>query len=93
MRQLEDLDYADDIALISSTWAQAQTKLERPGGNSIGPGLKINVDKSKSLRLNARRQHPLKINACNIEFTESFVYHGATFDNSGGAEQDIRRRL
>ena len=29
MRQLEDLDYADDIALISSTWTQAQTKLER----------------------------------------------------------------
>ena len=31
MRQLEDLDYADDIALISITWTQAQTKLERLG--------------------------------------------------------------
>ena len=34
-RQLvEDLDYADDIALISSTWKQAQTKLDRLGSNS-----------------------------------------------------------
>ena len=31
MRQLEDLDYADDIAFISSTWTQAQTKIERLG--------------------------------------------------------------
>ena len=30
-RQFEDLDYDDDTALISSTWAQAQTKLEIEG--------------------------------------------------------------
>ena len=67
MRQLEDLDYADDIALISSTWTQAQTKLERLGSNSEGTGLKINIDKTKMLRLNARRQDPIKINGINVE--------------------------
>ena len=63
MRQPEDLDYADDIALISSTWTQTQTKLERLGSNSEGTGLKINIDKTKMLRLNARRQDPIKIMA------------------------------
>ena len=29
VRQLEDLNYADDIAFISNTWTQAETKLGR----------------------------------------------------------------
>ena len=58
MRQLQDLDYADDIALISSTWTQMQMKLERLGRNSDGMGLKINIDKTKVLSLNAMRQDP-----------------------------------
>ncbi|KAL9960526.1 hypothetical protein ACROYT_G033998 [Oculina patagonica] len=92
MRQFEDLDYADDIALISSTWAQAQTKLERLGSNSEGTGLKINIDKTKVLRLNARRQDPMKINGTDVEDTDSFVYLGATVYNLGGADLDIRSR-
>lgn len=38
-------------------------------------------------RLNARWQHPFKINAPDVEFTKSFVYHGTAFDISGRAEQ------
>ena len=93
MRQLEDLDYADDIVLICSTWAQAQMKLERLGKNSEGTGLKINIDKTKVLRLNARRQDPIKINGTDVEDTYSFVYLGAIVNNLGGTEQDIRRRI
>ena len=93
MRQLEDLDFADDIALISSTWTQAQTKVQRLGRNSEGTGLKINIDKTKVLRLNAKRQDPIKINGIDVEDTDSFGYLGAIVNNSGGAEQDIRRRL
>ena len=47
MRPLEDLGYADDTALISSTWTQAQTKVKRLGRNSEGTGLKIDIDKTK----------------------------------------------
>ncbi|KAL9952797.1 hypothetical protein ACROYT_G040105 [Oculina patagonica] len=66
MRQLEDLDHADDIALISSTWTQAQTKLERLGSISEGTGLKINIDKTNVLRLDARKQDPIKINGTDV---------------------------
>ena len=50
MGQLKDLDYADAIVLISSTWTQAQTKLEdweatvkvgAIGNNSGGAGQEI----------------------------------------------------
>ena len=77
MRQLEDLDYFDDFAIIPSTWTQAQTKLERLGRKSEGTGLKININKTKMLRLNARRQDLIKINGTDVEDTDSFVYLGA----------------
>ena len=79
MTQLEDLDYADDIALISSTWAQAQTKVERLGRNSEGTCLKINIYKTKVLRLSAKRQGPVKINGIDGEdmYTDCFVHLGA----------------
>ena len=56
MRQLEELDFADDKVLISSIRRQAQMKAERLGRNSEGTDLKINIDKTKMLKLNARRQ-------------------------------------
>ena len=94
IRQLEDLNFAGDIPLISSTWTQImQIKLERLGRNSEGTGLKINIDKTKVLRLNARRQDPIKINGTDVEDTDSFVYLGAIVNNLGGTEQDIRRRI
>ena len=45
------------------------------------------------LRLNARRQDPIKINGTDVEDTDSFVYLGDIVNNVGGAEQDIRSRL
>ena len=38
--------------------------------------MKINVNKTKMLRLNARRQDPIKINGTDVEDTDSFVYLG-----------------
>ena len=93
MRQLEDVDFSDDIALISNTWTQTQTKVERLGRNGVGTGLKINIGKTKVLRLNAERQYPMEINGIDVEDTDSFVYLRAIVNNSGGAEQDTRRRL
>ena len=93
MRQLKDLDYADDIALISSRSKQAQSKLDRLGSNSKATALKINIDKTKVLGLHARRQDRIKINGTDVEDIDSFVYLGAVVNNLGGAEEDIRSRL
>ena len=45
------------------------------------------------LRLDTRRQDPIKINGTDVEDTDSFVYLGAIVNNLGGTEQDIRSRL
>ena len=50
--KLEDLDFADDIALISSTREQIQQKVRNLSTNSKGIGLKINAEKTKLLTLN-----------------------------------------
>ena len=68
-------------------WKQAQTKLDRLGSNSEGTALKINIDKTKVLRLNARRLDRTMINGTDVEDTDSFVYLEAVVNNLGGAEE------
>ena len=43
---LEDLDFADDLALISSTFTQIQSKINHLSSNGKGTGLKINTKKT-----------------------------------------------
>ena len=50
--KLEGLDFADDLALLSSTRRQLQLKNERLSNASKGTGLKINITKSKIMRFN-----------------------------------------
>ena len=52
--QLEDLDFADDIALLSSTRQHIQTKTDKLTHEAERVGLKVNVDKYKLLRITHR---------------------------------------
>ena len=49
---LDDLDYADDVALMSSRFADLQEKTERLAATADIVGLKINPRKTKTLRMN-----------------------------------------
>merc|ERR1712002_538989 len=51
MKTLEDLDYADDIVLLSELWNHAQKKLSNLNKYGLQTGLKIKCDKTESLRL------------------------------------------
>ena len=52
---LEDLDFADNLALISSTYTQIQIDhLNRTGK---GTGLKISTTKTKLMRINANNNN------------------------------------
>ncbi len=44
---LGDLGFADNMALISSTFAHIQKKIDRPNRNGKGTGLKISAKKTK----------------------------------------------
>ena len=90
---LEDLIFADDMGLISSTWSHMQRKTSRLERNAVYVGPKMSVKKTKVMRINARRQESIKISGSEIEDTDEFTYLGSTVTKDGGAEADIRKRL
>ena len=90
---LEDLDYADDLALISSRFRDIQDKTSRLNEVAKYTGLNINVKKTKALRVNCKVNTPLKIGDEDVEDVNQFTYLGAILDKTGGTAQDIHRRL
>ena len=90
---IEDLDYADDVALISSRFADLQEKTDRLVATAGIVGLKINPRKTKTLRINHRCTDYIRIEGEKVEDVESFVYIGSVLDKLGGTEADIKRRL
>ena len=91
--KLEDLDFADDLALLSSTSRQLQLKKERLSNASKGTGLKININKTKVMRFNAASEEKVIVNGEELEDVDSFVYLGAKVGTAGGADDDITSRL
>ena len=93
MDTLEDLDYADDIVLLSERWRHAQQKLERLNNNGQSTGLKINKKKTESLRINAGNLSAFKVGDEDVKDVETFTYLGATVTTTGGATEDINKRI
>ena len=93
MEQLEDLDFADDIALLASHWNQLQRKLNRIKQYGDQTGLRINISKTKSMCVNANNFRPFTVEGEEIEEVENFTYLGSDVNKTGGAAEDIRRRI
>jgi hypothetical protein len=91
--KLEDLDYADDIALLASTREQIQTKCNLLSKHAKSTGLKINAAKTKSMRMNTKNTQPIEIEGTVVDEVDNFVYLGATVCQTGGTNEDIRKRI
>ena len=90
---LEDLDFADDLALISSTFGQIQRKIDCLNRSGKGTGLKISTKKTKVMRINVNNNNAVLIDGQEVEDVDSFDYLGARITKHGGAEDDIKNRL
>ena len=89
----EDLDFADDVALISSTQRHVQLKTNRLVDNAERTGLRVNVGKCKDMRVNARNNEAITANGLALEDVEKFIYLGATVCKQRGGDEDIKARL
>lgn len=58
MSTQEDLDYADDLALISSKYSDIQWKTTRLKDVVRYRGLNINISKTKNMKINGKRKMP-----------------------------------
>ena len=90
---LEDLDFADDLALISSTFTQIQRKIDHLNRNGKGTGLNISTKKTKVMRINVNNNNAVIIDEQEVEDAETFDYLGARITKLGEAEDDINNPL
>ena len=67
MTKLDDLDYADDIALLSSAREQMQTKVDKLIKHAKSTGLNINASKTKVMRINANNNQAITASGEEIE--------------------------
>ena len=89
--KLTDLDYADDICLLTHSTRTMQKMLERLGKEAANAGLKINVKKTKEMRIALTNKEPLYIHNEIIEKVTQFNYLGSIIDNTenGGGHQSL----
>nr|KAG5700884.1 hypothetical protein BaRGS_012291 [Batillaria attramentaria] len=91
--QLDDLDFADDLALLSHSHSQMQDKTTRLEATSAGTGLKINRKKTELMKINTTANTPVTVGGEPIREVESFVYLGSVVDGQGGTDRDVTARI
>jgi len=91
--KLMDLDYADDICLLTHSTRTMQKMLERLEKESAKAGLKINVKETKEMCIALNNKEPLWIHNETIERVTQFTYLGSIIDNTRGTEEDIKPHI
>lgn len=78
-QRLNDLDYADDIALLESEQEKAQDQLESTIQAAGQVGLEINVEKTKQMIISPYYgpHRPLSVEGKAIEIVDDFKYLGS----------------
>lgn len=93
MEHLEDLDFADDVAYMSTRHADMQAKIDDVNAYSNVAGLKINVGKTKSMAINSVRPTEFTIDGQLVESVNAFQYLGSNISPDGGAKGDVKNRI
>ena len=92
-KQLEDLDFADDISLLSHRHQDAQEKLSRLAEEAEKTGLNINIKKTVVIRINNKKEDPITLHDEDLNEVEKFVYLGRVVNTDGGTDEDIKSRI
>ena len=88
LEQLDDLDFADDLALLSHSRQQMQAKTTQLAGTSLQT-----EGKTKILKVNATNETPIVLHGRNLEEVEAFTYLGSIIDTKGGTDADVKARI
>ncbi|VDO63506.1 unnamed protein product [Schistosoma margrebowiei] len=91
--QLDDLDFADDLALLSRTHEQIQIKIVSVAAVSASVGLNIHKRKTKVLKYNTENGNPINLDSETPEDVNSFIHLGSIIDEQGGSDADVKARI
>ena len=91
--QLEDLDYADDIALLSTTSNHLQKKAQLLTDNALKTGLQINQKKTKAMCTNLKEPPQIKIDEEELEVVTDFTYLGSNISVEKSVQKYISAKI
>ncbi|VDP57991.1 unnamed protein product [Schistosoma mattheei] len=91
--QLDDLDFADDLALLTQSQQQVQEKNTSVVPASAAVGLDIHKRNSKILRYNTTCTNPITTDGEDMEDVKTFTYLGSIIDEHGGSHADVKARI
>ena len=90
---LEDLDFADDLALLSHRMQDMRDKTQALKVQSAEVGLKINATKTKLMRIGTKRDNGVSVLGVPIEEVDEFIYLGSIVSKKGRTDEDIQARI
>ena len=90
---LEDLDFADDMALLSHRIQDMRDKTRALEVQSAKVGLKINATKTKLMRIGTKRGDSVSVAGERVEEVDEFTYLGSIVSKRGGTDEDIQARI
>ncbi|VDO86664.1 unnamed protein product [Schistosoma curassoni] len=91
--QLDDLDFTDDLALLSHTQEQMQLKTASVAAVSASVGPNIHKGKTEVLKYNTGNTNPIIPDGETLEDVESFTCLGSIIDGQGESDADIKARI
>ena len=92
-RQLEDIEFADDLCLLSHKIMHMRQKVNTLKRNAERVGLSINVGKTKEMRVKTpANTNKIKCGEETIERVKQLRYLGSIVSESGGTEEDVIER-
>ncbi|XP_056017320.1 uncharacterized protein LOC130053779 [Ostrea edulis] len=90
--RLEDLDFADDICMLSHRFQDAKEQTISLESTARQIGLLINPVKAKIMKINTAQTKKLQIRHKEVENIEEFTYLGSIISTTGGTDEDIKAR-
>ena len=90
---LDNLDFADDLVLLSHNHRQMQDKTTCLETISAGTGLKISKKKTDLMMINTTANTPVTVGGEPIREVDSFTYLGSAVDKQGGTDRDVTARI
>lgn len=93
LSHLESLDFADDLAVLSTTHRHLQEKTNRLSCFAKQTGLNISTTKTKTLFINANSTEPILVDGEPLEKVDEFTYLGSIVSTNEATHKDINSRL
>lgn len=92
-KMLEDLDFADEIALLSHRHRDMQGKPTILQIQQKRLRLNINDAKTKVMKINAQSEEHITLGGTDIETVPDFVYRGSKITTDGDSIADVLARI